>query len=59
MDKKTPAYPPISNAADYIDALIRPQSEDVVVKKQVITGRRMRDKYREQVVVTKVVKRLG
>jgi hypothetical protein len=59
MDKKTPVYPPIANAADYIDALIRPQSKDLMVKKKIITGRRMRDKYREEVVVTEVVQRLG
>jgi hypothetical protein len=59
MDRKIPAYPPIVNAADYIDALIRPQSTDLMVKKKIITGRRMRDKYREEVVVTEVVQRLG
>ena len=59
MDKKTPVYPPIANAADYIDALIRPQSKDLMVKRKIITGRRMRDKYREEVVVTEVVQRLG
>lgn len=59
MDKKTPVYPPIANAADYIDALIRPRSKDILVKKKIIAGRRMRDKYRDEVVVTEVVKRLG
>ena len=59
MDKKTPVYPPIANAADYIDALIRPRSKDLLLKKRIIAGRRMRDKYREEVVVTEVVKRLG
>ena len=59
MDKKTPWYPPISNAADYIDALIRPQSKDLMVKRRIIAGRRMRDKYRGEIVVTEVVKRLG
>jgi hypothetical protein len=59
MDKKTAVYPPIANAADYIDALIRPQSKDLMVKKRIITGRRMRDKYRGEIVVTEVVKRLG
>jgi hypothetical protein len=58
MDKKTPVYPPIANAADYVDALIRPQSKSLVVKKKIITGRRMRDKYRDEVVVTQVVNRL-
>jgi len=57
MDKKTPVYPPIANAADYVDALIRPRSKDVMLKKRVIAGRRMRDKYRDEVVVTQVVNR--
>jgi len=59
MDKKTLVYPPIVNAADYIDALIRPQSKDLLVKKRIIAGRRMRDKYRSEIVVTEVMKRLG
>ena len=58
MDKKTLVYPPIANAADYVDALIRPKSKDLVVKKKIIIGRRMRDKYRDEVVVTQVVNRL-
>ena len=57
MDKTPPAHPPIANAADYIDALTRPRTQSVV-RKKVITGRRMRDKYRE-VVVVEVVKKLG
>jgi hypothetical protein len=59
MDKKSPVYPPIANAADYIDALNRPQSKDFMVRKRIIPGRRMRDKYREEVVITEVVQRLG
>ena len=59
MDKKTPVYPPIENAADYIDALNRRESKDFMVRKRIIAGRRMRDKYREEVVVTEVVRRLG
>ncbi len=58
MDKKTPVYPPIANAADYIDALIRPRSKDLILRKRVIAGRRMRDKYRDEVVVTQLVNRL-
>ena len=58
MDKKTPVYPPIANAADYVDALIRPQSKALVVKKKIIIGRRMRDKYRDEIVVTQVVNQL-
>lgn len=59
MDKQTPVYPPIANAADYIDALTRPKSKDLLVKKKVIPGRRMRDKFRGEIVITEVVKRLG
>ena len=59
MDKTTPLYPPISNAADYIDALTRPKSKNLLVKKKVIAGRRMRDKFRDEIVVTEVVKRPG
>ena len=60
MDKISLPPPPIANAADYIDALTRPRTQDSVVKKKVITGRRMRDKYRgEEVVVLEVVKKLG
>ena len=59
MDKKTPWYPPIENAADYIDALTRPKSKELLVKKRVIAGRRMRDKFRGEVVVTEVMKHLG
>ena len=58
MDKISP--PPIANAADYIDALTRPRTQDSTVKKKVIAGRRMRDKYRgEDVVVLEVVKKIG
>ena len=59
MDKTTPLYPPIENAADYIDALTRPKSKDLLVKKKIIAGRRMRDKYSGEVVVTEVMKHLG
>ena len=59
MDKQTPVNPPIANAADYIDALTRPKSKNLLVKKKVIIGRRMRDKFRSEIVVTEVVKRLG
>jgi hypothetical protein len=59
MDKQTPLYPPIANAADYVDALIRPQSKEFMFRKKIIAGRRMRDKYRDEVVVTEVLKRPG
>lgn len=59
MDKTALAPPPIANAADYIDALTRPSTQDLVVRKKVIPGRRMRDKFREAVVVVEVVEEPG
>ncbi|HZP92008.1 MAG TPA: hypothetical protein VFB20_03875 [Burkholderiales bacterium] len=43
------------NAADYIDALLRPPPNRLVVTRQKIKGRRLRDQYVEEVTVTKVV----
>ena len=51
MNKTALPPPPIANAADYIDALTRPRTPDSVVRKKVIPGRRMRDKFRKEVVV--------
>ena len=52
--------PLIENAADYIDALTRPRSENLYVHKKGIVGRRMRDKYRiNGVTVTEVVKKIA
>ncbi len=59
MDKTALQPPPIANAADYIDALIRPRTKESVVRKKVIAGRRMRDKYRDEVVVVEVFKKLA
>jgi hypothetical protein len=54
------APPPIENAADYIDALTRPRSDDSFVHTKGIVGRRMRDKYRMNgVTVTEVVKKIA
>ncbi|HXF15901.1 MAG TPA: hypothetical protein VN496_02795 [Burkholderiales bacterium] len=54
------AAPLIENAADYIDALTRPRSDNSYVHKKGIVGRRMRDKYRMNgVVVTEVVKKIA
>jgi hypothetical protein len=54
------AAPPIENAADYIDALTRPRSDDSYIHKKGIVGRRMRDKYRMNgVTVTEVVKKIA
>jgi hypothetical protein len=59
MKKTTLPPPPIDNAADYIDALTRALTHDSVIKRKVIPGRRMRDKFRDEVVVVEVVKKLG
>ena len=56
MDKQTPPPPPIQNAADYIDALTRPRRDVPMIEKKVIEGRRMRDKFRREAVLTEVVK---
>jgi hypothetical protein len=56
MDKTPVAPPPIANAADYVDALTRPRTQDLVIKKKVIPGRRMRDKLREQAVAVEIVR---
>jgi|tagenome__1003787_1003787.scaffolds.fasta_scaffold17240581_2 hypothetical protein len=54
------APPLIENAADYVDALTRPRSDDSYVHKKGIVGRRMRDKYRiNGVIVTEVVKKIA
>jgi hypothetical protein len=59
MDKTPVPPPPIANAADYVDALTRPRTQDLVINKKVIPGRRMRDKFREQVVAVEVVKKFA
>ena len=59
MNKTTVPPPPIDNAADYIDALTRPRTQDSMVRKTAIPGRRMRDKYRDEVVLVEVVKKLS
>ena len=45
--------PQIANAADYVDALTRPRTQDCAVRK-TITGRRMRDKFRREALVIEV-----
>ena len=59
MDKIPVPPPPIANAADYVDALTRPRTQDLVIKKKAVAGRRMRDKFRGQVVAVEVVKKLA
>jgi hypothetical protein len=43
------------NAADYVDSLLRPKSERVVVASYKIKGRRLRDQYLEEVTVTRLI----
>ena len=57
MSKPALPQPPIANAADYVDALTRPRTQDLVVKKKVNPGRRMRDKFREPMAVVEVAKK--
>ena len=57
MQKSTPEHPPIENAADYIDALIRPNLKEPFVRRKTIEGRRMRDKYLDGVMVVEVAKK--
>jgi hypothetical protein len=57
MNKSKLPPPPIDNAADYIDALTRPEAQDSVVRKKVNPGRRMRDKFRAGAVVVEVPKK--
>ena len=59
MQKSKLPPPPIDNAADYIDALTRPEAQELVVKKKVIPGRRMRDKFRAEAVAVEVLKKPG
>ena len=59
MPKSKLPPPPIDNAADYIDALTRPDTQDLAVTKKVIPGRRMRDKFRDEVAVVEVLKKPG
>jgi hypothetical protein len=62
MDARDPQQPrkkdeKVMNPADYVDALLRPQSQGYVVTQSKIKGRRMRDQYLGEVTVTKVAPR--
>lgn len=46
-----PQQPPIENAADYVDSLLRPRPHEPVMKWKFIEGRRMRDKLIGSVIV--------
>ena len=50
MEKNAHFPPPITNAADYVDALNRPPSP-AKPKHKFIEGRRMRDKFLDKVIV--------
>ena len=43
------------NAADYVDELLRPKSQRLVVLQEKIKGRRLRDRYLEEILVSKIV----
>ena len=43
------------NAADYVDALLRPKTDRIIVSHERIKGRRMRDQYLDQVTLTRIV----
>jgi hypothetical protein len=49
MDKKPAPFPPIENAADYVDALLRRPYDDHEWIRIIKPGRRMRDKFTEPV----------
>ncbi|HVY08192.1 MAG TPA: hypothetical protein VHB46_19610 [Burkholderiales bacterium] len=51
MNRSSPDSHPIENAADYIDALLRPKPDEKRTKWKFIEGRRMRDKFLDQVIV--------
>lgn len=55
QDKHKSQDPIIRNCADYVDALLRPASTRYHIEQQTIAGRRLRDRYRPEVKVTKVV----
>jgi hypothetical protein len=55
QDKHKSRNPIISNYADYVDALLRPTSIRYHIEQRTIAGRRLRDRYRKEVKVTKVV----
>lgn len=54
MDPQQPKKPEeVMNAADYVDALLRPKSDRYAVVHEKIKGRRLRDQYLEEVTVIK------
>lgn len=59
MDARDPQLPKkpeeITNCADYVDALLRPKPGPYVVKREKIKGRRLRDRYRDEVTITRIV----
>jgi hypothetical protein len=44
------------NCADYVDALLRPASNRYHIEQQKIAGRRLRDRYLEEVKLTRLVR---
>lgn len=51
MDKNANYSLPIENAADFVDSLLRPVPDEKPVKWKFIEGRRMRDRFLDEVIV--------
>jgi hypothetical protein len=47
MNLRPSPTPPIQNAADYVDALLRLPDNETYWLKKIVPGRRMRDKFVE------------
>lgn len=56
QDAHHPQGPATMNWADYVDSLLRPRSDHFHVERETIQGRRLRDQYRKEVKVTRLVR---
>lgn len=56
QDEHKQQRPIIMNCADYVDALLRPPSNRYHIEQQKIAGRRLRDRYLEEVKLTRLVR---
>ncbi|MEX0960062.1 MAG: hypothetical protein WDZ63_12310 [Burkholderiales bacterium] len=56
QDEHHPQSPVTMNWADYVDSLLRPRSDHFHVERETIQGRRLRDQYRKEVNVTRLVR---
>jgi hypothetical protein len=59
MDAREPRQPKnheeLMNPADYVDALLRPQPARYAVVTEKIKGRRLRDRYLQEITVVRLV----